>query len=143
MKDSLVLLVLRVCSLFNLQGAMPSLFNPLPDRSVLAELHYNTEALACQALFSTFSKFLSSQLQAFIQAPALANFAILPRLGTFVKSFFCLPAFFFLLTPQPRRLSLKRSVILANHSLLVNPLFELFSHFFSSPEKTQDIWSFS
>ena len=49
LKDSLVLLVLRVLSLFNLQGTSPS------ASYTVRELHYSTPPLTCQALFSPFA----------------------------------------------------------------------------------------
>ena len=128
------------CLIYKVQCLPPlSLF---PNYSVSAELHYITKALACQALFSTFSKFLSSQPQAFIQAPALANFAILPQPDPFVKSFFASRQTFSLnSSPVP---PVARALIYISKSFPpCQPFFDFFSHFFSSPKKPQDMRSFS
>ena len=122
-----VLLVLRVFSLFNLQGTSRSL--------APAEPYFTTLPPACQALFSPFANFFASGFRALFQALS-ANFVILSRCQRFVKSFFRLSQKSLDCSAASAAPLDWRSIILANTSSNVNPFFHLFSIFSRIPFHT-------
>ena len=129
MKDSCPSGASCFSSLFNLQGT---------NRSQSAELQYNTFAILCQVLFS----FLSKLFRTVIQSPTHANLFSLAHFRAFVNTFFQLlfgsRRFRCPVSPLARR-----SVNIANHSLVVNTFLQLFFAFFVTVLSTTKCGAFT